>query len=97
VRLLTFKFMLDIARLPALGALLRAFMRFSLNGDRSAWDRAAQLPHYNARAMPAVSFHQGLHFVQLWSSGRFRLYDYGSRAANLAHYGHPHPPGALPF
>ena len=91
-RLLTFRFMLDLARLPALGDLLRAFMRFALGGDRSQWDRAAQLPHYNARAMPAVSFHQGLHFVQLWRSGRFQLFDYGSRAANLAHYGRSTPP-----
>ncbi|KAI8465067.1 MAG: Alpha/Beta hydrolase protein [Monoraphidium minutum] len=86
-RLLTFKAMLDVARLPALGALLRALARLSLNGDASQWDRAAQLPHYNARAMPA-----GLHFIQLWNTGRFRLYDYGSQAANLAHYGHPTPP-----
>jgi hypothetical protein len=160
-RLLTFKFMLELARLPALGDLLRAFMRVALNGDRSAWDRAVQLPHYNARAMPAVSLHQvrrrpkavppcrrgggpgaprpsatappprplprlarearkphvsppglwpsasppppgapasprphiqGLHFVQLWRSGRFRLYDYGSPAANAARYGHAAPP-----
>lgn len=60
-RLLTFKFMLDFTRLPALGDLMRAFMRFSLNGDRSQWDRAVQMPHYNARAMPAVSLHMGLH------------------------------------
>jgi hypothetical protein len=42
-RLLTFKFMLDFARLPALGDLLRAFMRVALNGDRSEWDRAVQV------------------------------------------------------
>jgi hypothetical protein len=91
-RNLTFKFMLEFARLPALGDLLRAFMRAALNGDRSQWDRAVQLPHYNARSMPAVSLHQGLHFVQLWRSGRFRLFDYGSRPANLARYGQPAPP-----
>ncbi|GBF99175.1 alpha beta hydrolase family [Raphidocelis subcapitata] len=91
-RLLTFKFFLDFARLPALGDLLRAAMRLLLGGDRSQWDRAAQLPHYNARSMPAVSLHQGLHFIQLYRTGRFRLYDYGSPAANRARYGHPAPP-----
>jgi len=30
--------------------------------------------------------------VQLWRSGRFLLYDYGSPAANYARYGHPTPP-----
>jgi lysosomal acid lipase/cholesteryl ester hydrolase len=92
-RSLTFKFILDFARLmPALADLLRAVVRFSLGGDRSQWDRAAQLPHYNARAMPAVSMHTGLHFVQLWRSGRFALFDYGSPADNVAHYGRPTPP-----
>jgi pimeloyl-ACP methyl ester carboxylesterase len=42
--------------------------------------------------MPAVSLHQGLHFVQLWRSGRFRLYDYGTPAANAERYGHAAPP-----
>ena len=50
------------------------------------------MPHYNARAMPAVSLHQALHFTQLHRSGRFMLFDYGSRAANLARYGRPTPP-----
>ncbi len=28
-----------------------------------------------------------------WSqSGKFQLFDYGSPAANRAHYGHPEPP-----
>ncbi|KAI8469058.1 MAG: hypothetical protein J3K34DRAFT_424964 [Monoraphidium minutum] len=91
-RLLTFKFMLDFARLPALGDLLRAAMRFSLNGDASQWDRAVQLPHYNAAAMPAVSMHQAVHFTQLFHGGRFTLFDYGSAAANLARYGRATPP-----
>jgi pimeloyl-ACP methyl ester carboxylesterase len=91
-RLLTFKFMLDFARMPALGDLMRAFMRFTLNGDRSQWDRAVQMPHYNAKSMPAVSLHQGVHFTQLHRSRRFLLYDYGSPAANAARYGHRAPP-----
>jgi hypothetical protein len=53
-----------------------------LNGDASQWDRALQMPHYNARAMPAISFHTGVHLVQWARSGRFTLYDYGSAALN---------------
>jgi hypothetical protein len=56
------------------------------------------MPHYNARSMPAVSLHQGLHFLQLYRTRRFQLYDYGSPGANLARYGHAAPPdGAPPF
>jgi hypothetical protein len=56
--------------------------RMLLNGDASQWDRALQMPHYNARAMPAISFHTGVHLVQWARSGRFTLYDYGSAALN---------------
>lgn len=30
-----------------------------LSDDASQWDRAMQLPHYGAKAMPAVSLDQG--------------------------------------
>ncbi len=33
-----------------------------------------------------------LHLIQLVNTGRFQLFDYGSRAANMAHYGSPSPP-----
>ena len=56
--------------------------RMLLNGDASQWDRALQMPHYNARAMPAISFHTGVHLIQWARTGRFTLYNYGSAAAN---------------
>lgn len=66
--------------------------RMLLNGDASQWDRALQMPHYNARAMPAISFHTGVHLIQWARSGAFTLFDYGSPAKNrwasicLLHY-----------
>lgn len=33
-----------------------------------------------------------MHTMQWWQSGRFQLYDYGSAAANKAHYGTSVPP-----
>lgn len=53
-----------------------------LNGDKSQWDKALSMPHYNAQEMPAVSFETGCHLVQWCQSGRFTLYDYGTPQAN---------------
>lgn len=39
-----------------------------------------------------ILFLQALHFIQIIYSGKFRLYDYGSAAKNVAHYGTPSPP-----
>eukprot|EP00951_Prasinocladus_malaysianus_P050285 scaffold678793_cov37-Prasinocladus_malaysianus.AAC.1 len=41
--------------------------------------------------MPAVSAHTVLHLFQLMDSERFRMYDYGSAAANQAVYGASQP------
>lgn len=40
-------------------------MRLCLDGDISQWDRALQMPHYNAVDMPAISLHAGNHLVQV--------------------------------
>lgn len=56
--------------------------RMLMNGDSSQWDRALRMPHYNSRAMPAISFHTGVHLVQWARSGRFTLFDHGSPSAN---------------
>ncbi|GIL73386.1 hypothetical protein Vretimale_17555 [Volvox reticuliferus] len=91
-RALTFKLLLSASRIPGLGELLRLGFKALLNGDISQWDRALQLPHYSAQDMPAISVDQVLHLIQLVSTGEFRLYDYGSPAANEAHYGISLPP-----
>ncbi|GLI64543.1 hypothetical protein VaNZ11_007837 [Volvox africanus] len=91
-RALTFKLLLSASRIPGLGELLRLGFKALLNGDISQWDRALQLPHYSAQDMPAISVDQVLHLIQLVNTGEFRLYDYGSPAANKAHYGVPLPP-----
>eukprot|EP00873_Tetraselmis_striata_P018859 jgi/Tetstr1/439123/TSEL_002988.t1 len=86
------KLLVDMQEMPALGELMRLFMRTCMSGDSSQWDRALKLPHYNPRAMPAVSAHTVLHLFQLMGSGRFQMYDYGNAAANGAAYGTPQPP-----
>ena len=60
----------------------------------SQWDRALQLPHYAAAAMPGISLHTGNHVCQWIATGKFQLYDYGGPggAANLARYGLRSPP-----
>jgi lysosomal acid lipase/cholesteryl ester hydrolase len=35
-----------------------------LSGDKSEWDRALQMPHYNTYGMPAISLHTGAHLIQ---------------------------------
>ncbi|GFR48097.1 hypothetical protein Agub_g9782 [Astrephomene gubernaculifera] len=91
-RALTFKMLLSASRIPGLGELLRVVFKALLDGDISQWDRAMQMPHYSAEDMPAISVDQVLHLIQLVNSDSFRLYDYGSPAANTAHYGSPAPP-----
>jgi hypothetical protein len=57
-RLLAFKAAVDTSRLPAVGDLLRAAAALLLGGDRSAWDRALLMPHYDAAGMPVLSSKQ---------------------------------------
>ncbi|KAK9810435.1 hypothetical protein WJX72_010667 [[Myrmecia] bisecta] len=92
LRYLTFKITVDLQQIPALNELMRAGLRVLMNGDSSQWDRALQMPHYNSRSMPAISFHCGTHIVQWCRTGLFQLYDYGSAAANMAHYDQATPP-----
>ncbi|KAG2433660.1 hypothetical protein HXX76_008031 [Chlamydomonas incerta] len=91
-RALTFKLLLSASRIPGLGELMRLGFKAMLDGDISQWDRALQMPHYNEEDMPAISLDQVLHLIQLSSIDCFRLYDYGSSAANRAHYGVSQPP-----
>jgi len=55
---LAFKAAVDTSRLPAVGDLLRAAAALLLGGDRSAWDRALLMPHYDAAGMPVLSSKQ---------------------------------------
>lgn len=91
LRWLTFKVLVDLQQIPALNQLTIAGLRMLMNGDSSQWDRALRMPHYNSRAMPAISFHTGVHLVQWARSGRFTLFDHGSPAANRLHYGQDEP------
>lgn len=62
-------------QIPALNELVRAGLRVLLNGDSSQWDRAMQMPHYNTRSMPSISFHTGMHLIQV---GRLDITGCGS-------------------
>jgi len=94
LRFVTFKLTHDLQHLPAVQELVRAFIRACFSGDTSQWDRALQLPHYAAAAMPGISLHTGNHVCQWIRSGRFQLYDYGgpAGAGNLARYAARTPP-----
>lgn len=62
LRYITFKLTVDLAQIPALNQLAKAAMQAMLSGDMSQWDQAIQMPHYNYRSMPAISFHTGEKF-----------------------------------
>ena len=47
----------DVSSTPALLELLKLGIRVLLN-DASQWERALQMPHYNAADMPALSVFQ---------------------------------------
>lgn len=49
------------------------------------------MPHYNKKSMPALSLLQAKHMLQWFNTGRFTMFDYGSRDLNLAAYGQPTP------
>ena len=65
LRYITFKLTVDMQQIPALNELAKAGLRVLLNGDSSQWDRAMQMPHYNTRSMPSISFHTGMHIIQV--------------------------------
>lgn len=69
----------------------RAWAALCTNGDTSEWDQAMRMPHYNKNSMPAVSLLQAKHMLQWFQTGRFIMFDYGSRDLNLAAYGQPTP------
>ncbi len=52
----------------------------------------SSVPHPSAHALPLDALRAVNHLIQLVSKDAFRLYDYGSPAANAAHYGSPTPP-----
>lgn len=78
--------------MPALDDLVKAGMRMMLSGDSSQWDAALKMPHYSTYSMPALSLHSGSHCGQWAQDPSFRMYDYGTAAANRQHYGTDKPP-----
>ncbi|EFN54341.1 hypothetical protein CHLNCDRAFT_24871 [Chlorella variabilis] len=82
----------DLRHMPALHDLVKAGMRMMMSGDSSQWDAALQMPHYSTYSMPALSLHSGAHFAQWSNDLSFRLFDYGTAAANRERYGTDRPP-----
>lgn len=75
-RIAVYKVLQDIQRFPGLRSALNLIMHLLLGGDKSPWDSAMQLPHYQDDGMPGISLHTGLHLVQFVKSKRFQMYDY---------------------
>lgn len=92
LRWVTFKLMADLQRSPALMDLFKAGISVATSGDTSHWHAAMALPHYSPQAMPAISLHTTNHFAQWARHPEFRMYDYGTAAANMEHYGSTVPP-----
>jgi pimeloyl-ACP methyl ester carboxylesterase len=90
-RMLVNKLARDLHNLPAVGGLVQTLMSYVVGGDSSNWVGVLGLPHYNMNDMPGVSFRVALHLAQIKRAGRFRMFDYGSTAANMEAYGSPEP------
>ncbi|CAD5317141.1 unnamed protein product [Arabidopsis thaliana] len=90
-RMLLNKLARDFHNYPALGGLVQTLMSYVVGGDSSNWVGVLGLPHYNMNDMPAVSFRVAQHLAQIKHTGKFRMYDYGSRSANMEVYGSPEP------
>ncbi len=65
LRAVTFKLFVDMSQIPALQYLFSTGLQVLFSGDKSQWDRALQMPHYNTASMPAISWHTGMHFGQV--------------------------------
>lgn len=90
-RMLLNKLARDLHNYPAVGGLVQTLMSYVVGGDSSNWVGVLGLPHYNMNDMPGVSFHVAHHLAQMKHSRKFRMYDYGSAAANFEEYGSPEP------
>ncbi|XP_022560499.1 uncharacterized protein LOC106410859 isoform X2 [Brassica napus] len=90
-RMLLNKLARDFHNYPALGGLVQTLMSYVVGGDSSNWVGVLGLPHYNMNDMPAVSFRVAQHLAQIKHTGKFRMFDYGSRRANVEVYGSPEP------
>ncbi|CAL1390871.1 unnamed protein product [Linum trigynum] len=90
-RMLLNKLARDFNNYPAVGGLVQTLMSYVVGGDSSNWVGVLGLPHYNMNDMPGVSFFVALHLAQMKHARKFRMYDYGSPAANMEFYGSPEP------
>ncbi|XP_074317128.1 uncharacterized protein LOC141653304 isoform X1 [Silene latifolia] len=90
-RMLLNKLARDFHNYPAVGGLVQTLMSYVVGGDSSNWVGVLGLPHYNMNDMPGVSFYVALHLAQMKRSGKFRMFDYGSRDANMHVYESPEP------
>ncbi|MED6136193.1 hypothetical protein PIB30_053752 [Stylosanthes scabra] len=90
-RMLFNKLARDLQNLPAVGGLVQTLMGYVVGGDSSNWVGVLGLPHYNMNDMPGISFNVGIHLAQIKRSKKFRMFDYGSEAANMEVYGSPEP------
>jgi len=91
VRLAVFKALQDALRIPALAETVKRAIRWLLNGDKSPWECAMQVPHFGVQAMPGLSMHTALHLIQMVKSRRFQTYDYGTPEENMRRYGSTEP------
>lgn len=85
------KLVRDFHNYPALGGLVQTLLSYGFGGDSSNWVGVLGLPHYNMNDMPGLSFRVTHHLAQIKRTGKFRMYDYGSRSANMEVYGSPEP------
>ncbi|MFS7972272.1 putative triacylglycerol lipase [Helianthus anomalus] len=90
-RMLVNKLARDFHNYPAVGGVVQTLMGYLLGGDSSNWVGVLGLPHYNMNDMPGVSFGIALHLAQMKRARKFRMFDYGSPAANMRAYGSPEP------
>ncbi|XP_071710881.1 uncharacterized protein [Rutidosis leptorrhynchoides] len=90
-RMLVNKLARDFHNYPAVGGVVQTLIGYLLGGDNSNWVGVLGLPHYNMNDMPGVSFGVALHLAQMKHARKFRMFDCGSRLANMQMYGSSEP------
>ncbi|QDZ24756.1 lipase [Chloropicon primus] len=89
------KMAVDVSSLPGLKGLFDILCRILFGGDRSFGDVLAPYWSPYIQSMPGLCWGIVRHGHQIVNGKCFSLYNYGSRAENLKHYGSALPPKVM--
>lgn len=89
------KVLQDLRRVPATRDLVSLVLVHLIGGDVRL-NAFSQIGNFGFNVMLSGTSSKVLeHFMQIFSAKKFQLFDYGTKSANLVHYGSPYPPNVL--